>query len=450
MSSSILIVDDEKNMRFVIGRALTSAGHEVSEAASGEDALKYFGQSLPDLVILDQRMPGIDGITTLSEIKKLAPELPVIMLTAHGNVESAVLAMKTGATEYLTKPFDVEELKLSVEKALKVGNLVRQVDYLRGELEKGYDSGIIGESQAIMDVMETVARVAASDATVMVYGESGTGKELVARAVHQQSVRRDEAFIQLSCAALPETLLESELFGYEKGAFTGADGSKPGRFELADGGSLFLDEIGDISQTVQVKLLRVLEQRSFERLGGSKTVNVDVRLIGATNRDLPAMVKAGEFREDLFYRLNVIPLQMPALRERPGDIALLSAHFLSRYAPDKLFTAEALKALEEYPWPGNVRELQNTVERTTILSRGEQIGVEDLPAEVRQGTALGSGPVKLPAEGVSLEQVERDLIAQALARTGGNRTRAAELLGISRHTLLYRIEKYGLEQDGKS
>ena len=285
------------------------------------------------------------------------------MLTAHGNVESAVQAMKAGATEYLTKPFDVEELKLTVAKALKVGNLVRQVDYLRGELDRDYDtSGIVGESQQMQDVLETVSRVAASDANVMIYGESGTGKELIARALHEQSSRSRDPFIQLSCAALPETLLESELFGYEKGAFTGAADSKPGRFELADTGTLFLDEIGDISLTVQVKLLRVLEQMSFERLGGSKTINVDVRLIGATNRDLPAMIKKGEFREDLFYRLNVIPITLPPLRERRGDIRLLAQHFLARFAPDKKLDARGAEVLEDYHWPGNVRELQNTIE----------------------------------------------------------------------------------------
>ncbi len=446
MPSNILIVDDEKNMRFVIGRALSGAGHDVLEAATGEEALEAFGREAPDLVILDQRMPGMGGLATLARIKEEHPDLPVIMLTAHGNVESAVQAMKAGATEYLTKPFDVEELKLTVAKALKVGNLVRQVDYLRGELDRDYDtSGIVGESQMMQDVLETVSRVAASDASVMIYGESGTGKELIARALHEQSSRRRNPFIQLSCAALPETLLESELFGYEKGAFTGAGDSKPGRFELADTGTLFLDEIGDISLTVQVKLLRVLESMSFERLGGAKTIQVDVRLIGATNRDLPAMIKSGEFREDLYYRLNVIPIDMPPLRERRGDISLLAKHFLKRFAPDKQISSESLKLLEEYHWPGNVRELQNTIERSTILSRGQIISPEDLPAEVRQGASLSNEVIQLPAEGVALEKVERELISQALARTGGNRTRAAELLGISRHTLLYRIEKYGLE-----
>ncbi|MHB8792707.1 MAG: sigma-54-dependent transcriptional regulator [Thermoleophilia bacterium] len=445
MSASILVVDDEKNMRFVVGRALSGAGHEVREAATGEDALKAFDEAIPDLVILDQRMPGMGGLATLSEIKNEHPELPVIMLTAHGNVESAVQAMKAGATEYLTKPFDVEELKLTVAKALKVGSLVRQVDYLRGELDRDYDtSGIVGESQTMKDVLDTVSRVAASDANVMVYGESGTGKELIARALHEQSNRNGKPFIQLSCAALPETLLESELFGYEKGAFTGANDSKPGRFELSDTGTLFLDEIGDISLTVQVKLLRVLEQMSFERLGSSKTINVDVRLIGATNRDLPAMIKDGEFREDLYYRLNVIPITLPPLRDRRGDIKLLARHFLGRFSNDKELSAEGLRLLEDYYWPGNVRELQNTIERATILSRGKVIGPDDLPAEIRKGASLSTDTINLPAEGVALEKVERELIAQALERTGGNRTKAAELLGISRHTLLYRIEKYGL------
>ncbi|MFA5802658.1 MAG: sigma-54 dependent transcriptional regulator [Thermoleophilia bacterium] len=447
MPGTILIVDDEKNMRFVVGRALKSAGNDVREAASGEEALKSFEESVPDMVILDQRMPGMDGITTLTRIRQEHPGLPVIMLTAHGNVESAVEAMKAGATDYLTKPFDVEELKLSVEKALRVSKLEQQVDYLRGELDREYDtSGIVGNSPQMKEIMSTVARVATSDATAMIYGESGTGKELIAKALHEQSDRSKGAFIQLSCAALPETLLESELFGYEKGAFTGAADSRPGRFELADGGSLFLDEIGDVSPTVQVKLLRVLENRSFERLGSSKTTSVDVRLIGATNRDLGAMIKTSEFREDLFYRLNVIPITMPPLRERVGDIRLLAEHFLVRFAPAKKLSAETNRLLEAHSWPGNVRELQNTIERAAILSAGEVIVPEDLPVEVRLKTPAGDETIKLPADGITLGKVEKELIAQALERTGGNRTRAAELLGISRHTLLYRIEKYELDK----
>lgn len=446
MSESILIVDDEKNMRFVVSRALAGEGFNIYEAASGIDALPMMSDISPDLVILDLRMPGMDGIETLAAIRSESPGLPVIMLTAHGNVESAVEAMKAGATEYLTKPFDVEELKLVVEKALSVKRLERQVEYLQGELDRDYDTaGIIGNDKKMKEVLSTVFKVALSDATVMIYGESGTGKELIAKAVHKNSNRDGKAFIQLSCAALPETLLESELFGYDKGAFTGATGSKPGRFELADGGSLFLDEIGDISPAVQVKLLRVLEQKSFERLGGSKTMDVDVRLIGATNRDLATMVREGEFREDLYYRLNVIPINLPPLRERRSDIRLLAAHFLDRYAPDKILTNDSLKLLEDYSWPGNVRELQNAIERATVLCRSKAIGPDDLPAEITHRESLASQAFKLPPEGIAMEQVERDLIRQALDRTGGNRTRAAELLGITRHTLLYRLDKYDIE-----
>jgi DNA-binding NtrC family response regulator len=445
MPDNILVVDDEKNMRFVVARALASAGYDISEASSGEEAVSRVETESPDLVILDQRMPGMDGIETLTAIKQEIPELPVIMLTAHGNIENAVQAIKSGAMDYLTKPFDVEELKLVVSKALRVSRLERQVDYLQSELDRDYDtSGIIGDSKQMQDVLDTVSRVAPSDATVMIYGESGTGKELIAKAIHDASPRRDKALIQLSCAALPETLLESELFGYEKGAFTGAAGSKPGRFELADGGSLFLDEIGDITPTVQVKLLRVLEQKTFERLGGSKTIEVDVRLIGATNRDLPEMVKQGDFREDLFYRLNVIPIDMPPLRERRDDIRLLADHFMKRYAPGKKLSAEVVRMMEDYPWPGNVRELQNAIERAAILSGNGMIRVEDLPDELGRRQPLASGSFKLPPEGIPLEQVERDLISQALMRTGGNKTRAAELLGISRHTLLYRLDKFGI------
>jgi len=443
---SLLVVDDEKNMRFVVGRALTNAGHDVREAASGEEALKAIAAEVPDLALLDQRMPGMNGLDTLKAIMKEHPELPVIMLTAHGNVEDAVTAMKAGAADYLTKPFDVEELKLAVDKALRLRSLERQVDYLKGQLDRDYDTaGIVGASDQMKAVLDTVDRVAASDATVMIYGESGTGKELIAKAIHEGSARACAPFIQLSCAALPETLLESELFGYEKGAFTGATDARPGRFELADTGSLFLDEIGDISLSMQVKLLRVLETMTFERLGSGKSITVDVRLIGATNRDLPALIKEGKFREDLYYRLNVIPLNMPALRERHGDIRLLATHFLQKYAPDKQLSSEALKVMEEYHWPGNVRELMNTIERVAILSSGRVINPDDLPAEIRTGAGPAQGDFRLPAEGVTLESVERQLIEQALARTAGNRTQAAELLGISRHTLLYRIEKYGIE-----
>lgn len=446
MPDSILVIDDEKNMRFVVARALSGEGYSISEAASGREALAMIEGSTPSLIILDLRMPGMDGIETLAAIKQADRDLPVIMMTAHGNVESAVEAMKAGATEYLTKPFDLEELKLVVSKALDTGRLTRRVEYLQEELGRDYDTtGIVGSDPDMRAVLETVSQVAASDATVMVYGESGTGKELIARAVHHSSDRRDSPFIQLSCAALPETLLESELFGYEKGAFTGATGSKPGRFELANGGSLFLDEIGDISPAVQVKLLRALEQKSFERLGGSKTINVDVRLIGATNRDLTAMTKTGEFREDLFYRLNVIPITLPPLRQRQGDISQLTAHFLDRYAPDKQLTPGALKLMEEYAWPGNVRELQNAIERAAVLCRTREIHPEDLPEEITRKHPPSAAAFTLPHEGIALEQVERELISQALERTGGNRTRAAELLGITRHTLLYRLEKYDIE-----
>lgn len=445
MPGSILIVDDENNMRFVIGRALMEAGHDVCEASSGAAALKMIEKSTPDMVLLDQRMPGMDGLSTLKEIKKRQPDMPVVMLTAHGKVEDAVTAMKSGASDYLTKPFDVEELKLAVEKALKLGRLERQVDYLRGELDRGYDAaGIIGKSKQMREVMTTVKQVAASNATVMIYGESGTGKELIARALHKGSPRASGPFIQLSCAALPETLLESELFGYEKGAFTGATRSKPGRFELADGGSLFLDEIGDIAPVVQVKLLRVLEAMTFERLGGNKSISVDVRLIGATNRNLSQLIKGGGFREDLYYRLNVIPIHMPPLRERRGDIGMLATYFLTKFSPGKGLSDDALALLENYLWPGNVRELQNAMERAAVLSMGDTIGPDDLPAEIRAGTGLAIVNYQLPAEGVKLENLEKALIIQALERTAGNKTRAAALLGISRHTMLYRLEKYGI------
>jgi DNA-binding NtrC family response regulator len=449
MKGRVLIADDEKNMRWVLSQALEAEGYEVFEAADGKEALTAVAEHEPEVVILDHKMPAPDGMEVLRRLRSKGHRFPVIMLTAHGNVQTAVEAMKAGANEYLTKPFDLDELKLSIEKALKVEALAAEVDRLREELERDWDvEGIVAVDPAMLELLSSVEKVAPTGATVMVYGESGTGKELVARALHRLSPRASKPFISISAGALPETLLESELFGYEKGAFTGAMTAKPGRFEMANGGTLFLDEIGDISAAVQVKLLRVLQERTFERLGGTRSIEVDVRVVAATNRDLQQLIADGTFREDLFYRLNVVPLTIPPLRKRPADIPALVAHFLDKFgAGSRTISSQAMEALVAYQWPGNVRELENTVERITILSHGEVIEADDLPAEVRAGVGIvdaGSRCFVLPEAGIDLEETELDLIRQALERAGASTPKAAKLLGLTTKTLEARMERYGL------
>ncbi len=445
----ILIVDDEKNMRWVLGQALAADGFEVVEAVDGKEALASVAEQVPDIMVLDHRMPPPDGMEVLRRLRANGSTFPVIMLTAHGNVETAVQAMKAGATEYLTKPFDLDELKLAIDKALKISNLAQEVERLRRELDREYDiEGIVAADPAMIDVLEQVRKVAPTSATVMVYGESGTGKELVARALHALSLRPTGPFVSVSAGALPETLLESELFGYEKGAFTGAANAKPGRFEMANGGTLFLDEIGDVTPAVQVKLLRVLQERQFERLGGTRSVDVDVRVVAATNKDLQQAIADGTFREDLFYRLNVVPIFLPPLRARMGDVPRLVAHFLEKLnAGDKRISQEALEALASYQWPGNIRELENTIERIVILSHGDEIGFSDLPSEVRMGPSTGrcaSASMVLPEDGCDLEEVELDLIRQALDRAGGSAPKAAKMLGLTTKTLESRMARLGL------
>lgn len=446
-----MIVDDEKNMRWALERALKAQGHEVYQAEDGNQGLELALEIKPDLVILDLKMPGMDGLSVLSSLKEQAPEILVIMITAHGSTASAVEAMKLGAYDYINKPFDIDELKLVVAKALEIEHLKAKVQRLENEVTRRYSfQNIIGKSRSIQNIFGLIERIADTTATVLIQGESGTGKELVARALHYSSDRKHKPFIQVNCAALPESLLESELFGHEKGAFTGAIAQRQGRFELADGGTIFLDEIGEISPRVQVSLLRVLQERSFERVGGQQTLKVDVRVIAATNKDLTTEMREGRFREDLFYRLSVIPLKMPSLRDRKEDIPLLVEHFLQKYDQKeriKSISPAALKLLVEYWWPGNIRELENTVERLTIVSPGPVIEQEDIPLELRQSIRLPGQKTRfiLPGEGVDLEQVEQDLIIQALELAQGNKTQAARLLGLTRHTLLYRLEKYNLK-----
>lgn len=449
MAKRVLVADDEKNMRWALREALTSAGFEVVEAEDGQQTLAAIAEQEPDLMLLDHRMPDPDGMEVLRRLRGRGAAFPIIMLTAHGNVTQAVEAMKAGATEYVTKPFDLEELKLSIEKALQIQDLAAEVQRLREEIGREYDiEGIVADSPRMLAILETIRKVAPTSATVMIYGESGTGKELIARAVHNLSDRVSKPFVSVSAGALPETLLESELFGYEKGAFTGAVTAKPGRFELANGGTLFLDEIGDISPATQVKLLRVLQERRFERLGGTRSIEVDVRIVAATNQDLQQLIADGAFREDLFYRLNVVPVTLPPLRQREGDIPLLVAHFLDKYgAGSRVICAEAMDAIASYQWPGNIRELENTIERIVILSHGDEITLEDLPVEVRLGGARGDtvfSGFALPDEGIDLEEVELEFLRQALERTGRNAAKAAKLVGLTTKTFEARVQRLGI------
>lgn len=454
---TILVVDDELNYLTVMEALLGEAGYEVLTAASGYEALKIAATTDLDLVLTDMRMPRMNGIELLGELKRLYPDLPVIMMTAYGTVEKAVSAMKTGAFDYVLKPFKNEELLLTIAKALEHRRLVLQNRRLQEDLDKKYGfPNIVGESQAMREILALVRRVASSKATVLVSGESGTGKELVARAIHQQSPRAPKPFISVNCAALTETLLESELFGHERGAFTHAVAMRKGRFELADGGTLFMDEVAEMSPALQVKLLRVLQEMEFERVGGNRTIKVDVRVVAATNRDLREEVEQGRFREDLFYRLNVVHLHIPPLRERQEDIVPLALHFLRKYAKENArgevhLTQEALNLLVHYEWPGNVRELENVMERAVILCSNNRITPQDLPAEL-------AGPVPSTKSQMAidrfisldaplpevLEKIEKQMIIRALERSGQVQVRAAELLGITKSLLQYKLKKYHL------
>lgn len=444
----ILVADDEANMRWVLERALTKAGYEVETVEDGQLALDRALAERPDLVLVDLKMPKIDGLSVLRRLKEHYPDLLIVMMTAHGSTSTAVEAMKAGAQDYLMKPFDIDELLITVAKAFEVESLREQVDYLKGEAQQG-GWQLVGNSEEMLAVKHLVERVAPTPATVLLQGESGTGKELVAQAIHSLSSRVEGPFIRVNCAALTETLLESELFGHEKGAFTGAQARKTGRFELADSGTLFLDEIGELSVNVQAKLLRVLQEMTFERVGGEKTIKVDVRIIAATNRDLHKEVQEGRFREDLYYRLNVFPISIPPLREHRTDIPLLVEHFLDKlrtYGGCKTLAPEVLSQLMTYTWPGNVRELENVVERMVIISQGAVILMDSLPLfDTTLKLEKPPGTFELPPEGVSLEEIEKSFLQQAMEQTGGNQSQAAKRLGLSRHAFLYRIEKYGID-----
>ncbi len=451
----LLVVDDEATQREMLSGILERAGYRVETAASGREALETMDRDAFDLLLTDQKMPGMDGLALLGRSQALRPELPVVLMTAFGSVSEAVSAMKQGAADYLTKPFEREELLLVLEKALRQRRLEEEVVALRGALKERYRLGsIIGTSPAMREVFSLIERIAATDVPVLIRGESGTGKELVARAIHESSRRAAGPFVALNCAAVPETLLESEFFGHERGAFTGAVRSHPGRFEQATGGTLFLDEIGAMRPDLQAKLLRAIQEKEIQRLGATSPVAVDARILAATGENLEEAIRARTFREDLFYRLSVVPLHLPPLRERTEDIPLLASAFIEdaaarfgREAPE--VSPEVMDRLQVHPWLGNVRELENCIGRMVLLAKGARLTLADLPPDLRRGpeAADGNGAAfQLPAAGVRLPELERHLIVQALKRTRGALGPAARLLGISYKTLQYRIRKFGLER----
>lgn len=449
MVHTILIIDDDISLRRVLEYNLQEEGYEVLAAANGAEGLELFERHNPALVITDLKMPGMSGFEVLAAIKERSPETLVMVITAFGAVETAVEAMRLGAYDYVTKPFNRDELKLIVKKALQLRGLAEENQRLREELtDRAEFHNIVGISRGMEQVFQVVRKVADTEATVLISGESGTGKELVARAIHSLSGRRDSPFVAINCAAIPRDLLESELFGHVKGSFTGAIRDKEGKFELADGGTIFLDEVGELPLELQPKLLRVLQERVVEPVGGTTQRKLDVRVVAATNVDVEKAIAAGTFREDLYYRLSVIPVHLPPLRQRREDIPLLVRHFSAKHGGETVvFPPETMAVLQEYQWPGNVRELENTVERLLIMRSSETIDVAELPAKVREGKRPGQvcKVVNLPDEGYSLEQLEREIVVEALERNDWNQTAAARFLRIPRHTLIYRIEKYNIQ-----
>jgi DNA-binding NtrC family response regulator len=449
MSKTILVIEDEDKLRRVLELQLRAAGFEVLQAATAESGMKLADRA--DLILTDLKLPGMDGLELLGAIRRQNSKTLVIIMTAFGTIEGAIEAMKAGATDFLLKPFSLDHLMTVIGKALELRALRDENAKLREELGQRYEFGnIIGRSSAMQEIFGTIARVAPTRATVLLCGESGVGKDLIARAIHHHSPRANQPFVKINCTALPENLMESELFGYEKGAFTGANTSKPGKFEQADGGTVFLDEIGDVPPSVQVKLLRILQEREFERLGSNKTRHIDVRVLAATNVDLRAALEEGRFREDLYYRLNVLPINIPPLRERKEDIPFLAEHFvetLSREIGSRAtrISEAAIEKLMTYHWPGNVRELENVIERSLVLASGETLE----PADIRLDTApraprLAASEYTLP-EGMTLDEYEQAIIRDALKRAAGNKSQAARLLGLTRNALRYRLSQMGLE-----
>jgi DNA-binding NtrC family response regulator len=457
MKPKILVIDDDTSLRRVLEYNLHEAGYQVFTAASGEEGVRLFSEELPSLVITDMKMPGMDGMQVLKAVKERSPETLVIIITAFGTVDIAVEAMKAGAYDYITKPFNRDELRLTVAKALQFTGLTAENRRLKNELADRADfRTIVGSSREMEKVFDIVRKVADTEASVLITGESGTGKELVARSIHASSSRKSGPFVAINCAAIPRDLLESELFGHVKGAFTSAVKDKTGRFQLADGGTLLLDEVGELPVELQPKLLRALQEKTVDPVGGTKQHKIDVRVVAATNLDMERALADGTFREDLYYRLSVIPIHLPPLRDRRDDIPLLLKYFCAKHGGERVTCdRKALDALTAYAWPGNVRELENTVERLLIMRNGDILHFEDLPDKIRGGgTVTGPSPglggvINLPAEGYSLEQLEREVVVEALERKAWNQAAAARFLRIPRHTLIYRMEKYGIAPPDK-
>ena len=451
MQPKILIVDDDKAHRQMLEAVLTGEGYSISQAADGSEAIDAVQNNIYDLILMDIRMQHTGGIVALKQIQTSSPEIPIVMMTAYATVPTAVEALKSGAYDYLTKPLNMDELKLLVTKALHVQHLEKENRNLKEQLNRHFDvTGIIGQSPTMQSLFENLAMVAPSDASVLILGESGTGKELVAGAIHHNSPRKSQPLVKVNCAALPENLLESELFGHERGAYTGADRKRRGRFEMAHRGTIFLDEIAELKPATQAKLLRVIQEREFEPVGSSQTVKVDTRVIAATNRDLTVEIQEERFRKDLYYRLNVVALQVPPLRSRVQDIPLLADFFLKRYIEKnqkilKGLTARAANLLLHYDWPGNVRELENVIERAVILTRGDTITPGDLPGVLQEhGSTADVGNDQGIVPGRSLKEMEKEMILATLEQTEQNRTHAADILGISRRTLQLKLKAYGI------
>ena len=448
----ILVVDDDASQRRLIEFWLKEEGYSVATESNGDAGLRAFEDKSPALVVADIRMPGLNGLDLLGRIKAISSDAPVILITAFGTVSDAVGAMKLGAADYVLKPLNPDELKLNVRRALEHQQLLDENRYLRDFADTAFRfENLVGASKKMRNVFDIALQVAGRDSTVILTGESGTGKELLAKAIHQNSMRASKPFVTVNCGAIPENLIESELFGYRKGAFTGALADRIGKFEAANEGTVFLDEIGELPPALQVRLLRVIQEREIDKIGQPHPIKINVRIIAATNRKLQNLIEDGQFREDLFYRLSVVTIELPPLRERRDDIPLLIQHFLKKHCDRYQMTApnlsdEAVDLLTQYNWPGNVRELENVIENVIVLSRSNQIGAEDLPPQVRQTKSrVSSISLKLPDEGIDLEQVEeKEILVQALERHHWNQTRAAGFLNISRKTLIYRMEKFGL------
>jgi DNA-binding NtrC family response regulator len=444
----ILIVEDEEKLRRVLQLQLQSSGYDVEPSGSAEEALRLIDRA--DLMLTDLRLPGMDGLELVPLVRRQNALLPIIVMTAFGTVENAVEAMKAGAADFLLKPFSLDHLNAVVAKALEVRDLRDENRQLKEELGRRYDwANIVGRSAAMQEIFGTIVRVAPTRATVLLCGESGTGKDLIARAIHYHSPRRDRPFVKINCTAIPENLMESELFGYEKGAFTGASTTKPGKFEQADTGTVFLDEIGDVPASIQVKLLRILQEREFERLGSNKTRTIDVRVLAATNADLRAALEEGTFREDLYYRLNVMPINIPPLRERKEDIPFLAEHFTEKFSHElgstvSGITDAAIRRLVEYHWPGNVRELENVIERSVVLCSAKTLDADCIKLDTSPRARQTTQDSFLP-EGVSLDEHERNIIREALKRADGNKSQAARMLGLTRNALRYRLSQMGME-----